>query len=75
MKVAENVTYDMDILRGPISYYGTLLQEKALEKLKTVFRRHGAIPLRTPLLMPKSTQSSKYWLFFFFFFRLENHKT
>ncbi|CAG0879388.1 unnamed protein product [Darwinula stevensoni] len=59
MKVAENVTYDMDIPRGPISYCGTFLQEKALEKLKAVFRRHGAIPLRTPLLMPKTSQSTE----------------
>ncbi|XP_014673320.1 PREDICTED: eukaryotic translation initiation factor 2-alpha kinase 4-like [Priapulus caudatus] len=50
---AADFTYDMDIHKGSFTNEPVLLQQHVLGILVRVFRRHGAIRLATPLLVPR----------------------
>jgi translation initiation factor 2-alpha kinase 4 len=55
---AEELTYDMDILRlqrDPLLHTKFLfLMQIVKQAVRSVFHRHGAVELNTPLLIPKS---------------------
>ncbi|XP_043929768.1 eIF-2-alpha kinase GCN2 isoform X2 [Protopterus annectens] len=45
-------TYDSDILKGNFSSRTAKVQQYVYETVSKIFRKHGAIKLHTPLLMP-----------------------
>lgn len=55
---AEELTYDMDILRShtesELSKNFLTVVQTVKQKIRNIFHRHGAIELNTPLLIPKS---------------------
>jgi translation initiation factor 2-alpha kinase 4 len=48
-----DVTYDIEILKAANSARAVLAQQLVHETLKGIFTRHGALRIRTPLLMPR----------------------
>ncbi|KAJ6667313.1 hypothetical protein lerEdw1_017291 [Lerista edwardsae] len=46
--------YDSDILKGSFSVRAAKIQQHVCETISRIFKRHGAIKLHTPLLMPKN---------------------
>ncbi|XP_014797277.1 PREDICTED: eukaryotic translation initiation factor 2-alpha kinase 4 isoform X1 [Calidris pugnax] len=51
---AIDYTYDSDILKGSFSIWAAKIQQHVCEVVSRIFKRHGAIKLHTPLLMPRN---------------------
>ncbi|KFQ29222.1 Eukaryotic translation initiation factor 2-alpha kinase 4, partial [Merops nubicus] len=51
---AIDYTYDSDILKGSFSIWSAKIQQHVCETVSRIFKRHGAIKLHTPLLMPRN---------------------
>ena len=49
-----DVTYDFDVYTGQVSPRTILAQQMVHESVKSVFLRHGALRVRTPLLAPRT---------------------
>uniref|UniRef100_A0A3Q4AEI9 non-specific serine/threonine protein kinase n=1 Tax=Mola mola TaxID=94237 RepID=A0A3Q4AEI9_MOLML len=47
-------TYDMDLHKGSFSFNSAKLQQYVQETIIRIFKRHGAVRLQTPLLLPRS---------------------
>ena len=50
----QDITYDVDVYTGQVSPHAILVQQMVHESLKSVFLRHGALQLKTLLLMPRT---------------------
>ena len=50
----QDITYDVDVYTGQVSPHAILVQQMVHESLKSVFLRHGALQLKTSLLMPRT---------------------
>ncbi|KAF6351176.1 eukaryotic translation initiation factor 2 alpha kinase 4 [Rhinolophus ferrumequinum] len=53
---AIDYTYDSDILKGSFSIRTAKIQQHVCETIIRVFKRHGAVQLCTPLLLPRNRQ-------------------
>ncbi|XP_045387205.1 eIF-2-alpha kinase GCN2 isoform X6 [Lemur catta] len=53
---AIDYTYDSDILKGNFSIGTAKIQQHVCETIIRIFKRHGAIQLCTPLLLPRNRQ-------------------
>ncbi|XP_074959292.1 eIF-2-alpha kinase GCN2 isoform X3 [Phalacrocorax aristotelis] len=51
---AIDYTYDSDTLKGSFSIWAAKIQQHVCEIVSRIFKRHGAIKLHTPLLMPRN---------------------
>ncbi|XP_054828909.1 eIF-2-alpha kinase GCN2 isoform X2 [Eublepharis macularius] len=51
---AIDYAYDSDILKGSFSVRSAKIQQHVCETVSRIFKRHGAIKLHTPLLMPRN---------------------
>uniref|UniRef100_A0A8C8RLK2 eIF-2-alpha kinase GCN2 n=1 Tax=Pelusios castaneus TaxID=367368 RepID=A0A8C8RLK2_9SAUR len=51
---AMDYTYDSDMLKGSFSIQSAKIQQHVCETVSRIFKRHGAIKLHTPLLMPRN---------------------
>ncbi|XP_010157299.1 PREDICTED: eukaryotic translation initiation factor 2-alpha kinase 4 [Eurypyga helias] len=51
---AIDYTYDSDLLKGSFSVWAAKIQQHVCEIVSRIFKRHGAIELHTPLLMPRN---------------------
>ncbi|NXD07885.1 E2AK4 kinase, partial [Nothocercus nigrocapillus] len=51
---AIDYTYDSDMLKGSFSIWAAKIQQHVCESVSRIFKRHGAIKLHTPLLMPRN---------------------
>uniref|UniRef100_A0A8C6VHM0 eIF-2-alpha kinase GCN2 n=1 Tax=Naja naja TaxID=35670 RepID=A0A8C6VHM0_NAJNA len=51
---AIDYTYDSDILKGSFSVWSTKIQQHVCETISRIFKRHGAVKMHTPLLMPRN---------------------
>ncbi|XP_068018973.1 eIF-2-alpha kinase GCN2 isoform X2 [Melanerpes formicivorus] len=51
---AIDYTYDSDMLKGSFSVWAAKIQQHVCELVSRIFKRHGAIKLHTPLLMPRN---------------------
>ncbi|XP_052437387.1 eIF-2-alpha kinase GCN2 isoform X1 [Carassius gibelio] len=49
-----NFTYDSDIHKGSFNLNTAKLQQHVYETVTRIFRRHGAVRLQTPLLLPRN---------------------
>uniref|UniRef100_A0A8C2DLR8 Eukaryotic translation initiation factor 2 alpha kinase 4 n=1 Tax=Cyprinus carpio TaxID=7962 RepID=A0A8C2DLR8_CYPCA len=47
-------TYDTDIHKGSFNFNTAKLQQYVYETVTRIFRRHGAVRLQTPLLLPRN---------------------
>ncbi|KAM3594076.1 uncharacterized protein V6R79_001838 [Siganus canaliculatus] len=47
-------TYDMDLLKGSFSFNAAKLQQYVHETITRIFKKHGAVRLQTPLLLPRN---------------------
>ncbi|XP_027029524.2 eIF-2-alpha kinase GCN2 isoform X2 [Tachysurus fulvidraco] len=47
-------TYDIDIYKGSFNFNNAKLQQYVHETITRVFRKHGAVRLQTPLLLPRN---------------------
>ncbi|XP_075049500.1 eIF-2-alpha kinase GCN2 [Mixophyes fleayi] len=54
---AVDYTYDSDIFKGSFSARSARIHHHVCETVCRVFKRHGAVKLNTPLLMPRSKMS------------------
>ncbi|XP_074221995.1 eIF-2-alpha kinase GCN2 isoform X3 [Camelus bactrianus] len=53
---AIDYTYDSDILKGSFSIRTAKIQQHVCETIIRIFKRHGAVQLCTPLLLPRNRQ-------------------
>ncbi|XP_006883089.1 PREDICTED: eukaryotic translation initiation factor 2-alpha kinase 4 [Elephantulus edwardii] len=53
---AIDYTYDSDILKGNFSIRTAKIQQHVCETIIRIFKRHGAVELCTPLLLPQNKQ-------------------
>ncbi|XP_004712755.1 eIF-2-alpha kinase GCN2 [Echinops telfairi] len=53
---AADFTYDSDILKGNFSIRTTKMQQHVCETIVRIFKRHGAVEVCTPLLLPRNRQ-------------------
>nr|XP_004660829.2 eIF-2-alpha kinase GCN2 [Jaculus jaculus] len=53
---AIDYTYDSDILKGNFSIRIAKIQQQVCETIIRIFKRHGAVQLCTPLLLPRNRQ-------------------
>ncbi|XP_006778231.1 PREDICTED: eukaryotic translation initiation factor 2-alpha kinase 4 [Myotis davidii] len=53
---AIDYTYDSDILKGNFSICIAKMQQHVCETIIRIFKRHGAVQLCTPLLLPRNRQ-------------------
>ncbi|KAM5241039.1 eIF-2-alpha kinase GCN2 isoform 4-T4 [Hipposideros larvatus] len=53
---AIDYTYDSDILKGSFSICTAKIQQHVCETIIRIFKRHGAVQLCTPLLLPRNRQ-------------------
>lgn len=53
VSAAEELTYDMDILRSPTDSCVLSVLQCVKGNMKKVFVRHGAVEVNTPMLLPK----------------------
>ncbi|PNI94273.1 EIF2AK4 isoform 5 [Pan troglodytes] len=53
---AIDYTYDSDILKGSFSIRTAKMQQHVCETIIRIFKRHGAVQLCTPLLLPRNRQ-------------------
>ncbi|NWU95052.1 E2AK4 kinase, partial [Upupa epops] len=51
---AIDYTYDSDMLKGSFSVRAARTQQHVCEVVSRIFKRHGAVNLHTPLLMPRN---------------------
>ncbi|KAI6068074.1 EIF-2-alpha kinase GCN2 [Aix galericulata] len=51
---AIDYTYDSDMLKGSFSIWAAKIQQHVCDIVSRIFKRHGAIKLHTPLLMPRN---------------------
>nr|XP_056707847.1 eIF-2-alpha kinase GCN2 [Euleptes europaea] len=51
---AIDYAYDSDILKGSFSVRSAKIQQHVCDTVSRIFKRHGAVKLHTPLLMPKN---------------------
>ncbi|XP_077179044.1 eIF-2-alpha kinase GCN2 isoform X2 [Paroedura picta] len=51
---AIDYAYDSDILKGSFSIRSAKIQQHVCETVSRIFKRHGAIKLQTPLLLPRN---------------------
>ncbi|XP_007434234.2 eIF-2-alpha kinase GCN2 isoform X1 [Python bivittatus] len=51
---AIDYTYDSDILKSSFSVWSTKIQQHVCETISRIFKRHGAVKMQTPLLMPRN---------------------
>nr|DBA14331.1 TPA: hypothetical protein GDO54_005319 [Pyxicephalus adspersus] len=56
---AMDYTYDSDIFKGSFSVRSARIHHHVCETVCRVFKRHGAVKLHTPLLMPRSKTVSE----------------
>ncbi|XP_040188349.1 eIF-2-alpha kinase GCN2 isoform X1 [Rana temporaria] len=56
---AMDYTYDSDIFKGSFSARSARIHHHVCETVCRVFKRHGAVKLHTPLLMPRSKMASE----------------
>ncbi|XP_073495017.1 eIF-2-alpha kinase GCN2 isoform X1 [Phyllobates terribilis] len=56
---AMDYTYDSDIFKGSFSVRSARIHHHVCETVCRVFKRHGAVKLHTPLLMPRSKMASE----------------
>lgn len=54
-----DVTYDIEILKAPTGARTVLAQQHVHETVKRIFTGHGALRIRTPLLMPRTHIADK----------------
>ncbi|KAG7510467.1 eIF-2-alpha kinase GCN2 [Solea senegalensis] len=47
-------TYDIDLHKGSFSFSGAKLQQHVYETITRIFKKHGAVRLQTPLLLPRN---------------------
>uniref|UniRef100_A0AAQ5XQL5 eIF-2-alpha kinase GCN2 n=1 Tax=Amphiprion ocellaris TaxID=80972 RepID=A0AAQ5XQL5_AMPOC len=47
-------TYDIDMYKGNFSFNGAKLQQHVYETITRIFKKHGAVRLQTPLLLPRN---------------------
>lgn len=47
-------TYDTEILKGTFNFTSAKLQQYVYETITRIFRRHGAVRIQTPLLLPRN---------------------
>uniref|UniRef100_A0AAR2JGZ3 eIF-2-alpha kinase GCN2 n=1 Tax=Pygocentrus nattereri TaxID=42514 RepID=A0AAR2JGZ3_PYGNA len=47
-------TYDIDIHKGSFNFNSAKLQQYVYETITRVFKKHGAVRLQTPLLLPRN---------------------
>ncbi|CAK6957149.1 eIF-2-alpha kinase GCN2 [Scomber scombrus] len=47
-------TYDIDIHKGSFSFSSAKLQQHVYETITRIFKKHGAVRLQTPLLLPRN---------------------
>ncbi|XP_067098749.1 eIF-2-alpha kinase GCN2 isoform X2 [Osmerus mordax] len=47
-------TYDIDLHKGSFHFNGAKLQQYVHETITRVFKKHGAVRLQTPLLLPRN---------------------
>uniref|UniRef100_A0A8C9RIG0 non-specific serine/threonine protein kinase n=1 Tax=Scleropages formosus TaxID=113540 RepID=A0A8C9RIG0_SCLFO len=47
-------TYDIDVYKGSFNVNSVKLQQYVYETITRIFKKHGAVRLQTPLLMPKN---------------------
>ncbi|XP_078134426.1 eIF-2-alpha kinase GCN2 [Sander vitreus] len=47
-------TYDIDLHKGSFSFNGAKLQQHVYETITRIFKKHGAVRLQTPLLLPRN---------------------
>ncbi|XP_044021678.1 eIF-2-alpha kinase GCN2 isoform X2 [Siniperca chuatsi] len=47
-------TYDIDLHKGSFSFNTTKLQQYVHETITRIFKKHGAVRLQTPLLLPRN---------------------
>ena len=53
VQLPEDVLYDLELYKKPFSEISVKEHERVADILKRVFHKHGAMELKTPLLMPK----------------------
>ncbi|XP_042356887.1 eIF-2-alpha kinase GCN2 [Plectropomus leopardus] len=46
-------TYDIDLHKGSFSFNSAKLQQHVYETITRIFKKHGAVRLQTPLLLPR----------------------
>ncbi|AWP16645.1 putative eukaryotic translation initiation factor 2-alpha kinase 4 [Scophthalmus maximus] len=46
--------YDIDLHKGSFSFNGAKLQQHVYETITRIFKKHGAVRLQTPLLLPRN---------------------
>ncbi|CAG5866312.1 unnamed protein product [Menidia menidia] len=47
-------TYDIDMHKGSFSFSSAKLQQHVYETITRIFKKHGAVRLQTPLLLPRN---------------------
>lgn len=47
-------TYDIDLHKGSFSFTSAKLQQYVYETITRIFKKHGAVRLQTPLLLPRN---------------------
>uniref|UniRef100_UPI0037E73EBF eIF-2-alpha kinase GCN2 isoform X2 n=1 Tax=Semicossyphus pulcher TaxID=241346 RepID=UPI0037E73EBF len=47
-------TFDIDLHKGSFSFNGAKLQQHVHETITRIFKKHGAVRLQTPLLLPRN---------------------
>ncbi|XP_028420997.1 eIF-2-alpha kinase GCN2 isoform X2 [Perca flavescens] len=47
-------TYDIDLHKGSFSFNSAKLQQHVYETITRIFKKHGAVRLQTPLLLPRN---------------------
>ncbi|XP_051242159.1 eIF-2-alpha kinase GCN2 [Dicentrarchus labrax] len=47
-------TYDIDLYKGSFSFNSAKLQQYVHETITRIFKKHGAVRLQTPLLLPRN---------------------
>ncbi|XP_061598878.1 eIF-2-alpha kinase GCN2 isoform X1 [Cololabis saira] len=47
-------TYDIDLYKGTFSFNSAKLQQHVYETITRIFKKHGAVRLQTPLLLPRN---------------------
>ncbi|KAL2098648.1 hypothetical protein ACEWY4_005128 [Coilia grayii] len=53
--------YDIDIHKGSFNFSSAKLQQYVYETITRIFRKHGAVRLQTPLLLPRNRTVYEGW--------------
>uniref|UniRef100_A0AAV2JI99 non-specific serine/threonine protein kinase n=1 Tax=Knipowitschia caucasica TaxID=637954 RepID=A0AAV2JI99_KNICA len=54
MSPVMDYTYDIDLHKGSFSHTGAKWQQHVYETITRIFKKHGAVRLQTPLLLPRN---------------------